>query len=186
MSDAAAHPTLEQLDAGADHLAAGPADHGTVELVLRRPAVGEREVLSEAELRVGVGVVGDNYLERGSSSTPDGAPHPEAQLNVMSSRAVDLVAGGDRSRWPLAGDQLFVDLDLSVANLPVGARLRIGTAVIEVAAKPHHGCAKFRERYGIDAVRWVNQGTAQRRRGLCAMVVEDGTVRPGALVVKLV
>lgn len=185
VSDTARQATHEQLDAGATHLRASPSDDGTVELVLRRPAVGEREVLHEAELAVGVGVVGDNYLERGSASTPDGAAHPEAQLNIMSSRAIDLVALGDRERWPLAGDQLFVDLDLSVDNLPVGTRLRIGTAVIEVAAKPHTGCAKFRERFGIDAARWVNQAKEQRRRGLCAMVVEGGTVRAGDHIIKL-
>lgn len=185
VSDTAAHPSLDELDAGVARLDASPADHGTVELVLRRPAVGEREVLTEARLRVGVGVVGDNYLERGSTATPDGSAHPEAQLNIMSSRAVDLVARGDRSRWPLAGDQLFVDLDLSTSNLPVGTRLRVGSAVIEVAAKPHTGCAKFRERFGVDAARWVNQSKEQRRRGLCAMVVEDGVVRPGDPVRKL-
>ena len=138
-----------------------------------------------AELRVGVGVIGDDYLGRGSTSTSDGAAHPEAQLNVMNSRAADLVAAGDRSRWPLAGDQLFVDLDLSVDNVPVGTRLRVGTAVIEVAAKPHNGCAKFRDRFGVDVARWVNQSKEQRRRGLCAMVVEDGTVRPGDRVTRL-
>lgn len=179
------HPTLEQLDAGLDHLRSSPADDGIVELALRRPGLGEREVLERAELRTGVGVVGDNYLERGSSSTPDGSAHPEAQLNIMSSRAVDLVAAGDRARWSLAGDQFFVDLDLSVDNLPAGTRLRIGTAVIEVSAKPHTGCAKFRERFGVDAARWINQNRDERRRGLCAMVVEDGVVRPGDSIAKL-
>lgn len=185
VSDTASHPTLAQLDAGAARLGASPTEAGTVELIVRRPAVDRREVLAEAELRVGVGVVGDNYLERGSSSTPDGAAHPEAQLNIMSSRAVDLVAAGDRERWSLAGDQFFVDLDLSVGNLPVGTRLRIGTAVVEVAAKPHTGCAKFRERFGVDAARWVNQSKDQRRRGVCAMVVEPGTVRTGDVIAKL-
>lgn len=173
------HPTSQQLDAGLDHLRSSPSDDGTVEMVLRRPAVDGREVLDVAELRVGVGVVGDSYVERGSSATPDGSAHPEAQLNIMNSRAVDLVAGGDRHRWALAGDQLFVDLDLSVDNLPVGTRLAVGSAVIEVAAKPHNGCAKFRERFGIDATRWVNQSREQRRRGLCAIVVESGEVSPG-------
>lgn len=185
MSDTAHHPTIDELDRGIEHLRLSPTDGGTVDLVLRRPSPGEREVLEVAELRVGVGVVGDDYLERGSTATPDGAAHPEAQLNIMSSRAVDLVAAGDRSRWPLAGDQLFVDLDLSADNLPVGTRLRIGTAVIEIAAKPHTGCAKFRDRFGVDAARWVNQSKDQRRRGLCAMVVEDGAVRPGDTISKL-
>lgn len=179
------HPSSAELDVGLPHVLASPADRGTVELVLRRPATDEREVLEVARLEVGVGVVGDNYLERGSSSTPDGAAHPEAQLNIMNSRAVDLVAAGDRERWPLAGDQFFVDLDLTTENLPVGTRLQIGSAVIEVAAKPHNGCAKFRDRFGVDAARWVNQSREQRRRGLCATVVEAGEVRPGDAVTKL-
>jgi hypothetical protein len=185
VSDTASHPTIDQLDAGLGHLYGSPLDHGSVELVLRRPGLGEREILDAAELRVGAGVVGDNYLERGSTATPDGSAHPEAQLNIMNSRAIDLVAAGDRARWPLAGDQLFVDLDVSVDNLPVGTRLRVGTAVIEVAAKPHTGCAKFRDRFGVDAARWVNQSREQRRRGLCAMVVADGIVRPGDAITKL-
>jgi MOSC domain-containing protein YiiM len=179
------HPTTDELDAGLAHLRASPADHGLVELVLRRPAIDEREVLDVARLEVGVGVVGDHYLARGSSATPDGAAHPEAQLNVMNSRAADLVAAGVRQRWTLAGDQLFVDLDLSVDNLPVGTRLAVGSAIIEVAAKPHNGCAKFRDRFGAAAATWVNRSKEQRRRGLCAVVVEPGEVRPGDIVSKL-
>lgn len=159
--------------------AESPKRVGAVEMIVRRPDVGEREVLETGELVVGAGLVGDNYVERGSSTVPGGAAHPEAQLNLMSSRVIDVVAAGDRSRWPLAGDQFFVDLDLSMDNLPTGTRLQIGSAVIEVAAKPHTGCAKFTARFGIDAARWVNQAKEQRRRGLCAMVVQAGTVEAG-------
>ena len=179
------HLSRAELDAGTAHVLASPSDEGTVEMVVRRPAVDEREVLGEGEFVVGEGLVGDTYLARGSSSTEDGAAHPEAQINVMNSRAIDLVAGGDRDRWPLAGDQLFVDLDLTTDNLPVGTRLRVGTAEIEVAAKPHNGCHKFSARFGVDAVRWVNGDKSQRRRGLNAMVVEPGVVRPGDPIVKL-
>lgn len=178
------HLTAGQLDDGVDEFRRSPDDLGIVEMIVRRPAVDEREVLDEAELVVGQGLVGDSYLERGSSSS-DGAAHAEAQLNVMNSRAIDLVAAGDRARWALAGDQFFVDLDLSVENLPVGTRLAVGTAVIEVAAKPHNGCAKFAARFGQEAVRWVNRDKHQRRRGLNAMVVEPGTVRTGDPVAKL-
>jgi hypothetical protein len=148
-------------------------------MILRRPGVDEREVLDRAELKVGTGVVGDNYVERGSAQTEDGGAHPEAQLNIMNSRFIDVITGGDRARWALAGDQFFVDLDVSVDHLPVGTRLQIGTAVIEVAAKPHNGCAKFSARFGSDAARWVNQAKEQRRRGLCAMVVAAGSVATG-------
>lgn len=173
------HLDTEQLDAGVAARGPSPARIGIVEMILRRPAVDEREVLEHAELVVGAGVVGDNYVERGSAQTDDGSAHPEAQLNIMNSRVIDVIADGDRTRWPLAGDQLFVDLDLSVENLPVGTRLQIGTAVIEVAAKPHNGCAKFTARFGIDAARWVNQAKEQRRRGLCAIVVQAGSVASG-------
>ncbi len=179
---AARHLSAEQLDAGLADVTGSPDDVGTVEMIVRRPEVDGREVLVEGELVVGHGLVGDNYLARGSR---DGAAHPEAQLNLMNSRVVDLVADGDRSRWQLAGDQFFVDLDLSFGNLPIGTRLALGTAVIEVAAKPHNGCAKFAARFGQDAARWVNADKSQRRRGLNAMVVEPGTVRQGDTIRKL-
>ena len=179
------HLTADELDAGVANFRDSPDDLGTVEMIVRRPAVNEREVLAECELAAGAGLVGDSYLERGSSATDNGAAHPEAQLNIMNSRAVDLVTGGERDRWALAGDQFFVDLDLSVENLPVGTRLTIGTAVIEVAAKPHNGCAKFAARFGQEAVRWVNRDKHERRRGLNAMVVESGTVRAGDAITKL-
>jgi len=179
------HLTTDQLDAGLVHIAASPREVGTVEMIVRRPDVDGREVLDEGALVVGEGLVGDNYLTRPNPKSPDGSAHPEAQLNLMNSRAVDLVAAGDRERWPLAGDQFFVDLDLSVDNLPTGTRLSIGTAQIEVAAKPHNGCAKFAARFGQDAARWVNRIKDERRRGLNAMVVRSGSVRVGDPITKL-
>lgn len=179
------HLATAELDAGLAHLRASPADVGTVELIVCRPAVGERRVLAEAELVIGAGLVGDDYVERGNPHTEDGRAHPEAQLNLMCSRSIDVVSGGDRDRWPLAGDQFFVDLDLSASNLPAGTRLAIGTAVIEVSQKPHNGCNKFAERFGIDAARWVNADRNDRRRGINAMVVEPGVVRAGDPIRKL-
>ncbi len=171
--------TTAQLEARIDHVAAAPSDIGRVELVVARPAKGERLVLESAELRPGVGLVGDNYLERGSSQPGGGPADPLGELNLMSARALDAVAGDDRERWPLAGDQLIVDFDLSEANCPAGTRLAVGTAVIEVTTKPHNGCAKFSDRYGIDAARWINSRQDLRLRGICAVVVETGTVTPG-------
>lgn len=179
------HLSLEELNGGLSQVAQSPDDNGMLELIVCRPEVGQRTVLDVGELVVGQGLLGDNYLERGSPSTPDGAAHPEAQLNVMNSRVVDLVANGDRSRWQLAGDQLLVDFDLSVKNAPAGTRLAIGSAVIEISQKPHTGCAKFVSRFGKDAARWVNQNRDERRRGLNAMVVQGGTIRQGDPVTKL-
>jgi len=173
------HLDTDQIDTAMEAAGASPTRIGTVDMIVRRPQVDAREVLDAGELVVGRGLAGDNYVERGSPQTDDGLAHPEAQLNIMNSRNIDVLSGGERERWPLAGDQFFVDVDVSVANLPVGTQLRIGSAVIEVAAKPHNGCAKFSERFGKDAARWVNQSRELRRRGLCAVVVEDGTVSTG-------
>jgi hypothetical protein len=171
--------TTEQLDARIGHVATAPSDIGTVELVVARPAKGERVVLESAELRLGIGLVGDNYLERGSSKPGGGAADPLGELNLMSARALEAVAGANRDRWPLAGDQLIVDFDLSEANCPAGTRLAVGTAIIEVTTKPHNGCAKFADRYGIDAARWINSRKDLRLRGICAVVAVAGTVAPG-------
>ncbi len=181
----AQHLTERRLEARWREQIGSPSDRGTVEFIVRRPDIDEREVLERAELAVGEGVVGDNYLARGDRRAADGAAHPEAQLNLMNSRVIDLVADGDRERWPLAGDQFFVDFDLSVANLPPGTRLAIGEAVIEVSQKPHNGCAKFADRFGIDAARWVNQSEHERRRGLNAMVVQPGMVCVGDAIARL-
>jgi len=180
------HPTTEELETGLDHVRAAPRDEGVLELIVRRPRAEEREVLAEGVLDLVEGLVGDNWRTRGSRMTPDRSAHPEMQLNVMSARAVALVSR-ERERWQLAGDQLYVDLDLSVENLPAGTRLAIGEAVIEVTALPHLGCKKFVARFGMDAMRFVNSelGRALRLRGLNAKVVEPGAVRPGDRVTKL-
>lgn len=178
------HLTTAELEAGLDHVGAAPRDGGTLDLVVRRPGPGEREVLDRGVLDPDVGLVGDSWLARGSIRTEDGRAHPDMQLNVMASRVVDLVAGGVRSRWPLAGDQLYVDLDLSATSVPPGTRLGIGGAVIEVTDQPHRGCAKFADRFGLEALRLVNSdvGRTLNLRGICARVVEGGVVCPGDVV----
>jgi hypothetical protein len=185
MMSNAQHLSTEQLDAGLPTIRQSPPDLGTVELIVCRPDVDDRDVLEQAELVVGAGIVGDNYVTRANPKSPDGKPHPEAQLNLMNSRAIDLIAGGDHQRWQLAGDQFFVDFDLSLENTPPGTRLAIGTAVIEVSQKPHNGCSKFSERFGIDAARWVNAVKTERRRGINAMVIQPGVVRQGDPIEKL-
>jgi len=163
-----------------------PRDHGHLEMIVRRPDTNVREVLATGELDPAVGLVGDNWLSRGSRSSADGSAEPDAQLNIMNWRCAQLVAGDD-ARVPLAGDQLYIDLDLSPANLPTGTRLQIGAAVIEVTAKPHTGCAKFTRRFGLAAHRWINgrTGKQERLRGICAKVVVPGTIATGDEVAKL-
>lgn len=157
-----------------------PADLGRLELIVRRPAVDEREVVSEARLDPAFGLEGDGWLARGSRSTHDGSANPDAQLTLMSTRVLSAIEP-DRDRWPLAGDQLYVDLDVRVESLPAGSRLAVGTAVIEVSEAPHTGCAKFSARFGSDALRWINSpvGREHRMRGLNARVVVPGTIRTG-------
>jgi hypothetical protein len=178
--------SASELEPGLEHVRSSPREQGPVELIVRRPEVGEREELELASIDLDEGLLGDSWRARGSRATPDGSADREAQLTVMNVRAVALVAGS-RERWALAGDQIFADLDLSVANLPAGTRLRLGSALIEVSATPHTGCAKFSERFGSDALRFVNAppGRALRLRGLNARIVEPGVVRVGDTLAKL-
>jgi len=186
-TDVAKHLSTEELEAGLDEIRRAPASEGVVALIVRRPAEGEREVLAEGVLDLDEGLVGDMWRGRGSKRTPDGSAHPDMQLTLMSARVVDLVAAGDRERWALAGDQLYVDFDISEANLPAGTRLGLGTAVIEVTAEPHTGCAKFHARFGGDAHRFVNTKMHRqlRLRGLNARVIQPGTVSTGDTIRKL-
>ena len=130
------HLTTAQLEAGLDQIRQSPKDAGELKLVVRRPRTNEREILEEAQLDLVEGLVGDTWRFRASSRSADRkSPHPDMQLNVMNVRAVALVAQ-DPARWALAGDQLYVDLDLSRDNLPAGTRIGIGSAVIEVTSQP--------------------------------------------------
>jgi len=180
------HLVMAELKAGLEKIRQSPRDAGVLELIVRRPKTGAREILEEGQLDVIDGLVGDNWRTRGSFLTADGAAHPDMQLNVMNSRVIALVAQHP-DRWPLAGDQLFVDLDLSAENLPPGTRLALGSAVIEVTKQPHTGCAKFVERFGLDAVKFVNSDDGKRLhlRGINARVVLPGVIRVGDIVKKV-
>ena len=180
------HLTRTALDAGLEHIRQAPKDDGRLEMIVRRPSVGAREVLDVGELDVVNGLAGDTWFMRGSTRSTDGLRHPDMQLNIMSSRAVALVAQV-RERWALAGDQLYVDMDLSEDNLPAWTKLRLGSAIIEVTDQPHTGCGKFVERFGVEAMKFVNSpvGRSLRLRGLNARVGQPGTVRVGDLVTKL-
>jgi hypothetical protein len=178
--------TIDQLNAGLDHVRESPRDEGTLELIVCRPRIDERELLEEGWLDLETGLAGDCWLTRGSTTTPDGLAHPDAQLAIMNSRAAALVAG-PVERWPLAGDQLYMDLDMSRENLPAGTRLAIGEAVIEITAKPHRGCAKFAARFGTEALRFVNtgHGLVLNLRGRNARIVTPGRIRRGDPVRRL-
>ena len=173
-----AHRSLDELNGALDLIRRSPKDDGRVELIVCRPSVGDRKVLDEGRLDPAVGLSGDSWGTR--------EPHPDAeiQITLMNSRAVAEIAQS-RHRWPLAGDQLFVDLDLSLANLPPGTRLSIGDAVLRVSAEPHTGCRKFIARFGVDAQKFVNsiEGRTLNLRGINARVVTAGVVKPGDAIV---
>jgi hypothetical protein len=181
-----AHTTAEQLEAGLAAIGQSPREQGILHLIVRRPGIGQRELLQQARLDVNQGLVGDCWLTRGSARTPDGSAHPDMQLNVMNSRVAALLAR-DLESWALSGDQLFVDLDLGTANLHAGALLKIGGAIIAVTAQQHSSCRAFVERYGLAAATFVQSkvGRAMRLRGINARVVQSGDVRIGDSVRKL-
>jgi hypothetical protein len=173
------HLSTEQLEQGVEHILASPKDNAELKLIVRRPDVGERETPQQARLDVEVGLVGDSWSTRAKVV-------PDMQLNIMNSRVVDCVAGSE-DRWPLAGDQLFVDMDLSGENLPPGTQITLGDAIVEITELPHTGCKKFAARFGVDAVVFVNSGRGKtlNLRGICAKVVKSGDISVGDIARKL-
>ena len=186
MEQTVRHLTTDEMEAALEHLRQAPKDGGVVELIVRRPEVDQREVIDEAELDVAMGLLGDNWKVRGSKRTPDGSAHPEMQINIMNARVTALLAQ-EKERWPLAGDQLYIDMDLSKENLPAGSRIAVGSAVLEVSALPHTGCKKFVSRFGMEAMQFVNSdiGKALCLRGINARVVQGGIVKVGAIAKKI-
>ena len=182
----ARHLTTAELEQGLEHIAASPTDNGELKLIVYRPDVDQRHSVPHGLLDEEHGLVGDNWLTRGSRHMPDGAADPDMQLNIMNVRVAELVADGTE-RMPLAGDQLYLDLDLSPGNLPPGTRLQLGEAVLEVTEPPHTGCKKFAARFGNDAVIFVNSGygRTQNFRGICAKVTKGGAIRVGDVATKI-
>jgi len=180
------HLTMEELEAGLDEIRRSPSEMGDLKLIVRRPETEQREVLTEGTLDPAYGLVGDNWLARGNRHTADGSADPEMQLNIMNARVIALVAQ-DPERWALAGDQLYIDMDLSPDNLPPGTRLSIGSAIIEVTPPPHTGCKKFVSRFGKDAMVFVNSGVGRQLnlRGINARVIQGGTIRTNDVAEKI-
>lgn len=166
-----------------DDILAAPKDAGPIEMIVRRPGENEREIVQSAELTKEEGLIGDSWVSRVDQN---GDPYLPAQLTLMNSRVADAVAVA-RERWPLAGDQIYVDMDISKENLPPGARIQVGSAVVEISEVPHTGCDKFAGRFGKEALRFANVGVGRdnRFRGVNAFVVEPGSLQVGDKITKL-
>lgn len=172
------HLTTEQIETGMSNVLTSPQDRGKLEAIVIRPEQNQREYREAVHLSPEGGVEGDRW----ATSKGD----LRAQVSLMNARLLRLIAREDE-RMSLAGDNLIVDLDLSETNIPAGQKLAVGEALIEVTDLTHTGCSKFAERYGADAVRYIN--AAERRslrlRGFYARVLKAGTVRVGDVVQKV-
>jgi hypothetical protein len=178
--------SMTELEAGMEYIRQAPNDHGILKMIVRRPAVDEREMISEGELNTGEGLVGDTWRVRVSGHTPDGSANTDAQITVMNARAIALLAQSE-DRWSLAGDQLYVDMNLGEDNLPPGTRLALGSAILEVSDEPHTGCKKFSSRFGVEAMKFVNSSEGKRLhlRGINTRVIQSGTIRVGDALKKM-
>ena len=179
------HLSKTELEAGLDYIRQSPKDGGEIKMIARRPADDERETIQSATLDLDLGLVGDNWKSRGSKHSPDGSANVEAQITLMNARVIELIAQSE-DRWALAGDQLYVDMDLSEENVPAGTRLTIGSAEVEISSQPHTGCRKFSARFGVEAHKFVNskEGSPLRLRGVNARVIKSGEIRVGDVVRK--
>ncbi len=177
---------ISELELGIDEIKDSPKDNGVLEMIVRRPETETREIINFAEINLETGLEGDNWKARGSSAMPDGSADPEAQITLMNSRVIQLLSG-DKENWQWAGDQLFVDMDLGIENLPPHSRIQIGSAILEISATPHTGCKKFSGRFGVEALAFISTplGKALRMRGVNAKVIQAGKIKVGDAVKKL-
>ena len=180
------HLTRDELEAGLDHIRAAPKDNGTLECIVSRPGHGERRDLKSVRISLAEGVDGDHWAKGCWKTTAEGNPDPDVQICIMNARCIGLIAH-ERANWPPAGDNLFIDMDLTPDNLPPGTRIAIGSSLLEITAVPHNGCDSFIARYGRDACVFVNTGEGRKMklRGIYARVVEDGVASVGDTVRKV-
>ena len=180
------HLSAPDLEAGLDHIINSPKNQSVLDMIVSRPEEDAREVMELADLDVNVGLVGDTWQDRPSARSGDGKAHPDMQITIMNSRVANLVAQ-DKERWPLSGDQLFADIDLSADNMPPGTRISVGAAILVATDQPHTGCKKFAARFGADALKFISSpvGKELQLRGINCKVVQNGEIKPGDSVKKL-
>ncbi len=180
------HLDIAELEANLDNIRNAPKNQTVLDMIVSRPEEDGREIMTLADLDIEVGLVGDTWQDRPSARSGDGKAHPDMQITIMNSRVAQLVSQ-DKTRWPLAGDQLFADIDLSAANMPPGTRISIGSAILEATDQPHTGCKKFAARFGVDALKFISSpvGKELQLRGINCKVVQNGEIKPGDSVKKL-
>jgi hypothetical protein len=178
--------SVTELEAGMDHIRQSPKDQGTLQMIVRRPNIDEREILDEGELNTLEGLVGDTWNVRVNVHSTDGRPNLNKQITIMNARTIALLAQSEEY-WPLAGDQLYADMDLSEDNLPPGTQLAIGSAILEVSPDPHTGCQKFSSRFGVEALKFVNspEGKRLHLRGINTRVVRGGVIHIREIIQKI-
>lgn len=167
--------TFEELRELWSRAPARPIGRGVVRRIVARKGGGVHQLLERGEITRAAGLVGDRWALGDS-------PHPGQQITLIDATVAELIAAGVGPER--AGDNLHVELDVGEAALPIGALLRVGTALLEVSPEPHTGCKKFRERFGLEALRWINDRThaSLRLRGLNCQVVGDGAVAVGDVI----
>lgn len=180
------HLTRAELAAALPQVTAGPKDHGELKAIFVRPGPGQRLDVSSVAISSAGGLEGDHWAKGCWKSLPDGSPDPDVQVFIMNARFLDLIAQ-ERSHWASCGNSFVADMDLGADNLPVGTRLKAGSAELEITAVPGTGCEAFIEWYGRDACVFVNtgEGKKNRLRGVYARVVKDGVVRIGDTLTKI-
>ncbi|MCX4026571.1 MOSC domain-containing protein [Endozoicomonas sp. SM1973] len=180
------YTSREGLELALEIIKQSPKQEGSVKLIVCRPSVDQRKVLEVGELSLEEGLLGDNWKQRELTRSKNGMVKVDNQLNLMNSRVIEAITT-DKEQWQLAGDQFYVDFDLSYENTPPGAQLLIGNAIIEVTEEPHLGCKKFADRFGMDAVKFVNseQGKQLNLRGINAKIIKPGLVKVGSIIKKI-
>ena len=180
------HLNTAELEANLDNIRSSPKNETVLDMIVSRPEEDGREIMTLADLDIEVGLVGDTWQNRPSSRSGDGKAHPDMQITIMNSRVANLVAQ-DKERWPLSGDQLFADIDLSAANMPPGTRISVGSAILVATDQPHTACKKFAARFGADALKFISSpvGKELQLRGINCKVVQNGEIKPGDSVKKL-
>lgn len=180
------HPTRAECDAALTHILDAPKVSAPIDMLCFRPDYGVRSFPDRIQVSVARGIEGERWLRDPWLKLPDGRPDPRIQISVLPKRVADL-CWRNRDVSPHPGDTLIADLDMTSANMPVGTRLQVGSAVIEVSDVFNNGCAKWYAQYGADSVKWINHRPHRplRLRGILCRVVVDGEIRKSDLIEKL-